>query len=75
MIASEIQEYYIEVAVWLLVKLLATGLCREIGRSGPHLEMIYTQVLGIIIVNTEREESSNEIELGTLMITFTLRLM
>lgn len=33
MIASEIQEYYIEVAVWLLVKLLATGLCREIERK------------------------------------------
>lgn len=32
-IASEIQEYYIEVAVWLLVKLLATGLCREIERK------------------------------------------
>lgn len=56
-IAPETYKYYIEVSVWLLVELLATRILqkRERGRIGPHLEMVYTQVLGIDIVNPERE--------------------
>lgn len=34
--------------------------------------MVYTQVLGIDIVNPERELSFNEVELGILIVTFTL---
>ena len=55
-IAPETYKYYIEVSVWLLVELLATGFCKEIeSKNWASFGNVYTQVLGIDIVNPERE--------------------
>lgn len=61
-IAPETYKYYIEVSVWLLVELLATGFYKERERKNwASFGNGFTQVLGIVVINLKERQGFNEI--------------